>query len=405
MASYPTLSPTLTALAATETDPTGAEDAGKLNDAIVQTRVWLGDFLGQALSDTGKLLPYAIDGTVIPAGMIRGSNPVGDVQREILQRSIRAIDVTLASITTAEIALATIVAANIADGAITEAKLAAGAFSASKIGTAAITGDKIHSLAIETNHLKDGAVATAKIADEAVTAAKIAKRGATGVRLPTGTVGQILVGGNTVDGEGSCFEAKTLTGVINVDADGVTTFNSDNTDASAFAIVAESGRSSGSNGGKVATSGSGGWYLRGANVAEASGSGAWIIEKDPANLVNINGSKIEFKQNGSYRLVLSAPCYARAGHMLRATVKKDAIAADTEVFYGTSEFASLSNLVQTRSQMEIIVTFSGATDTLFPYITVDHWIDAGTGTNTDLGRATGPGVNERYAVVSVFKLL
>jgi hypothetical protein len=401
MADYPTLAATLSALAATETDPTGAESAAKLNDAIVQTRVWLGDFLSQVFTDVGKLKPYAIDADVIPAGTVRGSNPVGDVQREILQRSIRAIDITLESITSAELAAAAVTTAKIADEAVTAAKLATGAFTSDKIGTQAITTDKIAASAITTPLLATDAVQTTKIKDENVTTAKVALRAIDGSRLPAGTAGQVLVGGNTVNGQANSFKPVTLSGVITVDADGVTTFASDAADATAFAIVAESGAPSGTAGGLSKTAD---WCRRGANLAPAAGSGQWIIEKDPSGLVNINGSYIEFKKDGAYRISVSCPAYKVSGHMIRATVKKDAVAADTQVFYGSSEYASNANLGQTRSQMDIIVNFSGATDTVFPYMYIDHYTDIAIASE-GLGKNVGAGVNERYAIVSIFKLL
>ena len=398
MATYATLAATLAAMAATETDPTGAEDAAKLNDALVQTRVWLGDILSLAFEDNMKLKAYAIDGAVIPAGTVRGSNPVGDVEREIDQRSIRYIDIALATITTAEIAANTIAATNIADGAITEAKIATGAFSTSKIATQAITGDKIAALAVDTANLKDSAITTPKLADQAVTTAKITQRAAAGKVLPVGTAGQLLVGGNTVDGVASCFEAKTISGVINMTADGVTTFNSDSTDATAFAIVAEVAAQGTSAGGASATT----WNARG-DLAKTP----WSIVKDPADMINLNGTKIEFKQNGSYRIVVSAPAYSTGGHKMRMIVKKDAIAADTEIVYGTSEYSHAAGSVQTRSTLEGIVTFSGATDTLYPYITVDHFTVAAQATNglgLFVSAVAGAGT-EQYCVVSVFKLL
>ena len=210
MATYPTLAATLSALAATETDPTGAESADKLNDAVVQTRVWLGDFLGQIFTDTGVLKPYAIDGTVIPAGTIRGSNPVGDVQREILQRSIRAIDITLLAITEAEIANLTITGAKIASGTITSDKLAASVFNANALASASVTGDKIAGAAIQSGHIQDLAVTTGKLAAGAVTTEKIQARAADGTKLPAGLAGTILVGGNTVNGVGDSFAPKVM---------------------------------------------------------------------------------------------------------------------------------------------------------------------------------------------------
>jgi hypothetical protein len=397
MATYPTLSPTLSALAATELDPTGAESADKLNDAIVQTRVWLGDFLGQIFTDTGVLKPYAIDGTVIPAGTIRGSNPVGDVQREILQRSVRAIDITLLAITAAEIADLTITGAKIAPATITADKLVVGAFSAASLATASVTGDKIAGAAIDTGHLRDLIVTTGKIANLHVTGEKIAERAAAGSKLPVGTAGMILVGGNTVGGVAECFAPKTMSGAATINADGVVSLLPSG-EASAFAIVGEVAASGTNGGSSTAVT----WHTRGASPANP-----WSKITDLSDMLNINGSKIEFKQDGTYRVTISCPAYSAGGHKTRITVKKDANSSDTEDFIGTAEYSHTTDATQTRSVVDCIIVTSGATSTLRPYLEVFHYT-VNTQANTGLGRAVstaGPTSNEIYASVTVFRLL
>jgi hypothetical protein len=395
MATYPTLSPTLSALAATETDPTGAESADKLNDAIVQTRVWLGDFLGQAFTDTGVLKPYAIDGTVIPAGTIRGSNPVGDVQREILQRSIRAIDITLLAITAAELADLTITGAKIAAGTITSDKLAANAFVATNIATGAVTGDKIAGGSIQSGHIQDLAVTTGRIAALAVTTEKIAARAVDGTKLPSGAVGTILVGGNVVNGVADSFAPKALSGAATINADGVVSINPGG-DSSAFAIIAEVA-AQGVHGGTATTVT---WHPRGATPANP-----WSKVTDISDMININGDKLEFKADGTYRVTVSCPSYSAGGHKAKVLVKKDANSSDTEEYLGSSEYSHTTDATQTRSIVDCIIITSNATSTLYPYIQITHYCQ-NTQASTGLGRAVNAtGANEIYAIVTIFRLL
>ena len=395
MADYPTLAATLAALAATETDPTGTEDAAKLNDAIVQTRVWLGDFLAVGFNSDGTLKSGAFGASTFPAGSIRGSNSVGDVQREILQGSIRTIDIADAMITAAKIADGAVTAAKFGDGSIATAKLADQAVTAAKIALATITSSLLANAAVGTAQIADSAVSTAKLNDGAVSTAKIAGRGVDGSRLPECPIGYILVGGNTVNGITNSVAPKKLSGILAINEEGVVSMNTVADGASAFAVVVEK-YSSGTSGGTATA----GWNTRG------SGTGGilpWSVEKDTVGLININGEKIEVKQDGVYLLDISCPAFDCNAHQIKVTIKKDADSVDTETLLGSSEFSVNSTAVQSRSFVRSVVSFSGSTTTVFPYIKIEHYVQT-TKATVGMGRAVAGGVSEMYSIVSLLKL-
>lgn len=400
MADYPVLAPTLAALAATETDPTGAESADKLNDSIVQTRIWLGDFLAVALANDGKLKPDAFGGSSIPAGVVRGSNPVGDVQREILQLSIRAIDIADGQITAAKLAAGAIATAAIADLSITTAKLAEDAVTASKIADGTLVAALFANGSVTTAAIADIAVTTGKLADKAVITAKINDRAVTGDKLPACPVGYIYVGGNVVNGIADSVVPKKVSGIMSVSADGVFSLNTTAEGAAAFALVAEKA-ATGVDGAQATANA---WIKRG-NTAIPS-MPPWSIEKDTSGLVNVNGTRIEVKQDGTYLLEVSAPARCVTSHQIKAVIRKDGDSVDTETIYGTSEHTGATTNVTTRSFLRTIVSFSGATSTVFPYFEIEHFAEAANAGHS-MGKAVA-GANHQgpnyYAIVSILKL-
>lgn len=396
MASYPILAANLTALNATKNDPTGAESADKLDDALVQTRNFIYDFLSVPFNADGTLKTGAFSS--MPAGTIQGSNPVGSVERQIDQRSIQAIDIALAVITSAELADNAVTTAKIAADAVTAAKLADSAVETANITAAAVTTAKIADSAVTAPKILDATVVAAKLAVDSVTGPKIVNRVVDGTKLPACPVGFILVGGATVNGIPDCVTPQRMGGAFSIAADGTVSLAADIGDTTGFAIISEVA-ANGVAGGKSSANT---WNPRGSGVNDCP---AWTKITDGADMININGTKIEFKVNGVYRVFVSAPAQNINGHMVRVTVKKDAIATDTAIKYGSSEYAPNGHV--TRSFVDVVLAFSGATETLFPYITVDHWTDGANGGSAGaLGKAVGAtGATEQYAIVEVFKLI
>jgi hypothetical protein len=409
MADYPILAATLAALNGTKSDPAGTEDCAKIDDCLRQTRTWMYDFLSVPFNSDGTLKATAFgDSSAFPAGCIRGTNPVGGAQREILQASILAADLATDAVETAKIKDLNVTTAKINDLAVTTGKLADSAVTAAKIADGTITAAKLASLSIAAGLLATDSVTTAKIADNNVTSAKIPAAGIAGDRLVSGTVGQILVGGNTVNGQANSFAPKTASGAVTVDADGVFSFSLGG-QSTAYAVVAEVANRN-TNGG----TGNNGVGIRGSG---ADGLNNWTLVDGSSSLVSVlpSDGHIYIKQDGVYLVSISAPAHGVDGHKISVDVQPDATDTLTvNTRHGSSEFSAAG--VTSRSHCQFLMTIINTTDVNFASVYIRHIRQNAAATaahsfgrpaNLDSNGSTAGGddLSEIFAIVSVLKLL
>ena len=402
MADYPQLTPTLGALSATKNDPQGTEAANKLDDAIRQTRLWCYDFLSTIVDETtGKIKSSAFSNSAFPAGFIRGSNPVDDSQREILQGSIQGID----------IGSETIEGTNIAPQTITGNKLANKTIGTDQLGDNSVSEAKIAAGALGSSSIKDGSVTSVKLADNSVIAGKIASKAvakenlideaASGKSLPVAIEGQILVGGNGTDSRE--LAAKPLSGAITIDKDGVASFGKDAfTGVFAYSRIVEQGSSGDGAGGGVATGGS--WHMRG----KSGVTRAWAINNQSRILVKLDGTtgRIYVTAAGVYIVKISCPAFRVDAHKMRLVLRPDINVADTFTYEGSSEYSAAAGAyAQTRSMLEVMLTFQKGLDPNLPYFYVEHWCETSNAVSNGLGKqVVGAGGSEFFAIVEMFKV-
>ena len=194
MATYPILSPTLAALAATKNDPADSEDPSKIGEIFRQERNWLVDYLGTYF-DTSGLKAGAL-GAITP-GRIQGSDALTNAQGDIKQGSIREPDLADGCVTTNKIGLAAVYSTNIGLQQVESKHIVDGAITLSKLSALALTDAQFVDNTISGGRLKDASVGSEKFADGAVRTDSIQNRSVDGRHLPECQVGQILVGGTT----------------------------------------------------------------------------------------------------------------------------------------------------------------------------------------------------------------
>src|SRR5438876_783020 len=208
MATYPRVTPaSLANYAPVIDDPTGSEDANKVNLVHLQTRRFVYDFLSakfdQAASDVLKAAAI-VDATL--AGKVKGSTGNAGSQQAIVQGTISTPDLRDAAVTASKLAAGAIATTGLADSAVTTVKLAdsPNGVTTAKVNDLQITTAKLANDAVDATKLKDSAstdsdraVTTDHIRDSAITSAKIAANAVTVAKLETASSGQILVADNT----------------------------------------------------------------------------------------------------------------------------------------------------------------------------------------------------------------
>lgn len=397
MADYPILAATLAAMAATENDPAGSEDAAKIDDCLRQTRNWLGDFLTVAHNNDGSLKASAL--TAITSGLIRGTNPVGLVQREILQASILSQDLADNAVTTAKINDLAVTTGKINDLAVTAAKIANATITGAKLVAGTITSTQLGAGAVANSNLAANAVAAANIQDATITGAKVVQNGINGDRLPSAAEGFLLVGGNTVNAVANSLAPKQITGAISIDSDGVSVINLGSANT-AYAVIQETA-ASGSNGGNPG-GGAGAYSTRG-----TSGFNSWNVVSDPAGFSGQNAGNVLLKKDGIYLVHVSAPGYDCGKHRIKVTAYPDAADVDvTNTYYGTSEKNDKTEPTTTRSHLSFLMAVENTTDVLHAKFIVQHWFEALATTAAQTGGfpATS-GDTEVFAEVTILRLL
>ncbi len=370
MATYPTLSATLSALQATMADPSPTEDAAMLDDALRQTRRWIYDFLSQSYdTGTNKLKLSAFDTSSL-VGSIRGSDANQGVQREVAQGTISDIDLRDgAAITT-----------KIADGAISTAKIATKAVTTAALGDGAVTSIKLASAAVAEANLADGSVTANKLGPLSIPAGKFASKAVVGNdigdhtiqprSLPTCKAGQIFVGGNTDNNLADSAVAKTLTGVIGVDQNGNTFFNLAGVSGLAStAILAETLVPASS----VARPAENTRGINGAWQFVGSASGSTFLRTPGTDGV------IQITQAGIYRIQVRVPATGSNRHRAYMEAKLDPTGTKSNITMGTSSFSYTTGGGQyatTLSLIEDILSFVNVTVANPGTIYIRHIIEA-----------------------------
>lgn len=379
MANYDTLPATLAALFGVKDYPQGTEPVSVVDDYLRQTRNWLYDFLSLYVDpSTGKIKPsaFATDGS-LPAGVVRGTNPVNNAGREIVQGSILGVDLADATVTGAKIGTGTITNTNIADGTIQAGKLADGTVTAAKIAAGVFATSNIADLAVTGAKMANATVTSDKLADLAVSESKLAARAVLGRALPLALENQMLIGGNGVDGKD--FAPKTLTGAFTVDKDGVTRLTAGLAGSQVtFARLQENVP----NGVTPGTLDNNGWTYRGGGTAPS-----WSIVSTTRLFIEVSAPNVRFLEGGKYLIRVTCPVVCDTGnkkHQCRLVYFPNpglGPLIGAQVYYGTS--VDGAQAVQTETHLEVVLDVSDTlaeTPGLRPFFYVQHYMN-GTGNN------------------------
>lgn len=435
---YPTLPPTLTALAGALATPGDTELAAVWPAVDRQTRNWLYDFLTTYFDPTtNQLKPAAIGGGTVPTGSVSGSNPQTGAQLQILQGSIQTLDLAPAIVTTAKIANLAITTALIANGAVGTAQLADGCVTSAKLAAASIPGTAIVPSSIPAAAYGANSVGTAALVDASITNSKVAVRAVDGSQLPALSAGQILVGGGTVGGQANSPVAATLSGAATIDANGVLTLVGGLIGTIlSYARVCEVGKpgitcgksNSATTFGGELTSSTGylatytPWNGRGLGQgASTEANVAWSKVLDPANILTVNDTilktyltigstnyatyqhPIYVNQQCTLLILASVPGYEVGTHRMRLVTMADPTQPQNfQQYWGTSETSGSSSAVQTRSQIAVLVQFAGPAGSALPYFYIDWFANATDAAG--MGLESGLGGNEYYGDISVIRL-
>jgi hypothetical protein len=395
MADYPILSPTLTALNDTKENPTPNEAANKLSHAMVQTRVWLYDFLSTLIDNAGKIKPTALASGSVPFGLVRGSDEnAGGQQREILQGTISTPDFRDDAVTSPKIADGGVETDNIADDAITSAKILDAAVRGStendgeqrEIEVGTVSTPDLRDLAVSTAKLAAGAVTTAKIGDSQITTAKIANNAVDGSKLPAGTGGQLLLH------NGTTWVPTTITGGLALSSAGVASVSISSSSVG-FVRISER-QSAGSHAG--ASSAASWTQLRGVTTA-------WTIDEQTVSGTVAVGSagQMNIQRNGTYLLSVSVPGYSVGLHKMRLHIKTTPAGSFVD-YYGSCESAPAG--VSSRSVLTVVVTVTGASSGSPAVFEIQHFTEVAKATN-GLGIAVGASAGEeRYTIIEMLLL-
>lgn len=441
--SYPILPTTLSALNSVLATPADNEVASAWPAVDRQTRAWVYGFLAQFFdTTTNQLKPAAIGGGTVPTGSVYGTNPVGSAQRQIVQGSIQGVDIATNAIATGNIALQAVTGPLLGLQSVDTAQLKDGAVTLAKLAGGLLNGATLAVGSVGTAQLAAGSVTTTILAAAAVTNPAIAPRAVDGSQLPQANVGQILVGGNTVNGQVSSLAPQTLSGAITIDAAGVTTLATSLVSAllSSARVVefAPPGTACGPSNSTTAfgsgiTSAQGfsaatPWNGRGLGqgATTALTSVAWVKDYDPANLLTIDGAvttttiavgatnydtyqrRIYVNQECILMIKVSIPGYKVGTHRCRLIAYPDANSPATfKTFWGTSANSGTGDTTQTTSDLLAICTFSAPAGSVLPYFYVDWFAGAAvalSGSASGMGTAAGLGGNEFYGDITVIRL-
>lgn len=380
---------------ATKDDPQGTETPAKMDDALRQTRTYIFDYLSQYFDDQIGLKPSAFQasGGSLPTGYIRGAHPTTGEPQEIAPATIRTQDIADLAVTTVKLADASVTSDKIGSGEVKTVNIQDLGVTQAKLAVGAINGDKIADFSIGPENIVDGAITTVHIGERQVRGRNIGLRGVTGDKLMQGLAGEILVGGNTVNGVVNCFVPKKLSGAMSIDSTGKVSLNAGF--GAAYARVVEKVQSGGASDTPTAV----GDQTRGTKTMP------WVIEENDARLVGINGAKLFIKVPGLYLIQASAPAYKVDGHRLKLVFFPDPPSTlQTLVYYGTSEYSAVGATNATRSEVFTVIDASATRSPLFQYFELKHYINT-IDAASRLGLAlVGDALPEIYAVVNILKL-
>ena len=403
MATYPLTPVKLSTIV--QTDPTGAEDASKLNDAIVQTRTIFKSLLSIIMDDSGNLL--------VPP--VIGANSVGTTALQAL--CVTAAKIANNTITAAQLAANAVTSTvlqsdgavdanravttnHIKDAQVTGAKIAATTIGSSNLAANAVTTSILQSdgavdanRAVNSNHIKDNALITRHFATGQVTAVKLKSAVAGGVAMywDDGATVTLPLVDSTGDVVPSIVASKVkfMLGAGKGDV-----FNN-------AALIVERGGSAADAGGCVAQT----WNVR----PNGGGSGATdFVELFDANslvtFVTVAGpeKRIRFAQAGTYFVQMACAAYKSGNHIARLYD-----VANTVVLFETNANVNISTDTNQdyTTGMGIITIPSNNLD-----VRVEHWTRLtkatdGLGTHV-LGTAPAvtPAANNTYMYLFLAKL-
>lgn len=368
-------------------DPTTSEDANKLSDIDLQTRRFVYDFLSSKFDITSSdtLLPAAVSDASL-AGKVKGSTAnVGGSQRGIVQGTISTPDLRDGSVTSSKLdgsipgtklqnsAITTdqlanapngVTTAKINDGSVTEAKLANNAVTGTKLSSSAsVDSDR----AVNTDHIKDSAITADKITDGAVGSDQ----------LLTASEAQILIAQPTT----GKFSAKSVTGVIAIDKDGLTTLN-----AIAYACIREYANNNVAGGATAAAT----WNVRGVAIG-------WYFEFDTSSSMTFAAVGKVRMPAGTYIVRGSFPVYKSDLHIARLSRYNS---SDTllESFVGSSGYSPAAGSIQDRSHLTCKITVTSS-----DYFRIEHWTQSAEAVD-GLGLPTNNGDREIYGEIFIQRI-
>jgi hypothetical protein len=389
MATYDRVTPAnLTNFAPVINDPTGAEDANKVNLVDLQTRRFIYDFLASKFDSTASDVLKAaavVDATL--AGKVKGSTGNAGTQQALVQGTVSTPDLRDAAVTTGKIADSAISTAKVADGAITTVKHAdsPNGISTAKINDSQITEGKLADDSVTAAKLKDSAstdsdraVTTDHIRDLNVTTAKIANNAVTGAKLVAGTAGFILVANSS-----GVYTGVAMSGDATISNAGVVTVG-----ALGFAKVIERAGNTVVGGANSAAT----WNVRGVTVA-------WVKEFETVtSLVTLGASGKISLAAGTYILEAFAPGYKTDEHICRIS-RYNSSDVLQESIYGTSELSTAADAVQTKSNVIAKMTFVSS-----DYFKVEHWTKTANGTDGLGHPSSSGGTYEIYTTIRIRKI-
>lgn len=390
---YNDIEPTLAALDAVKDFPGDNESASSVGAYLRQTRRWMYNFLSRVFeADTGQLKKSAFGEHSFPRGVIRGSDPVTNQQREIAQRSITGLDIAQDTISSLNIGRGQITSEHIAPGTIRGSHIAAATIGPEKLQRSSIDASLLVPGSIGNSQIATGAITEDKLADGSIGSAQVANRAITGDKLPAAPAGYVLVGGNTVNGVENCFAPMRLSGALSIDASGNVTALAGI--AVAYARVFEeaaSGVGAGSGSGTVGT------FLNRGQTCR------WRRRFDRVGIIELDEDKIVFRQEGVYLIMARSPVSGGGAHKARIyAFPKGDDQSFYRFYYGTSELAPTG--ITTVSEVCALIEVTLPSTDSFAYFVLQHAYTT-SATNAFGAPSNFAGIPEIYADINIFKLV